>query len=473
MSAIHFGIIGYLLVVAIVAYVGRRKTVGVDGFLVAGRKMPIWVASFSLAATLIGTGVTIGVGEMAYQSGLSAILYPVALALALGISMWLAAARFREGEYYTLPEMCARFYGRKSRYVLAVSSTLRWIGPIAAQFVAIGAIVSTLTGWPIHISIVLSAGLTIGYTVLGGIWAVSLTDVIQLVVVYLGLVLLMLVTMGRYGDMFTIVRDLPPVYSSWDGVGVLPLTAWLGSLMMIAFIDQPWMQLCASVRTPKCARKAGLIAAALVLPIGFISVYTGLLARLTSPGLDPRMAVSSALVQNLDPLIAALAVAAIVAAGMSCADSWLHSSSTVVVKDLYQELVDKNASEGRIHFVSMLATLVLGLMSLGLALIWQGGIIMLVMLTGAWASVVYIGPVLVAWFSPRKILPNVGLGLMVLVLVVGTLILVRPPYVGGVHPNLSVTLIAFATTAVAVLLPWTSYRLAGRGRQEVAPAPGG
>ena len=81
-------VIVYLSVCMLFGFYGKARTKTSEDYALAGRKMPGWMASLSIAATLVGSGVTIGVGELGYSVGISGVLYPTMLGLCLFISMW-------------------------------------------------------------------------------------------------------------------------------------------------------------------------------------------------------------------------------------------------------------------------------------------------------------------------------------------------------------------------------------------------
>jgi len=464
MNTIQTVVLVYMLLVFGIAYYGFRRTKTLDDHLVASRSLPWWLASATLAGTVIGTGVTIGVGEIAYNAGLSAILYPVTLAVTLFVSMHIAAARFRKSESYTISELLGQYYGPLARYIVSFSHVVMWIGPTAAQFLVAGVLINSLTGLPLTTSIVLSAFMIILYVSLGGMWAISLTDMAQMIMIYIGLGALAILSIARYGNMFSIASSLGPNYTSLTSAGTMPLTAWLGALVALVFITQPWLQKCASVKTPSDAKKAGALAALLVLPIGFLSVYAGLVARLTLPGIDPRAAIPQVIIGNFNPIIAGLFFAAVIAAAMSSSDSWLHASATILLKDIILHGKKTDGEDRKIALYNFLSIWALGAVALALSLLWKGGIIMLVLFTGMWGSSIYIGPLLTVWFAPRRLAKKAGLGIMLFLLVLGPVLTTQPGFVFGVHPLFSVSVIAWILTIVALALPWTS--VAGRGTAE-------
>ncbi|WP_366924228.1 sodium:solute symporter family protein [Metallumcola ferriviriculae] len=446
----------YLLLVVLLGIVGILKTKTFEDHVVANRELPWGIAALSIAATLIGTGATLGVGEMAYKIGISSMLYPTILGVSLLVSMFVAAARFRASNCYTIPELLSADYGETSRYVLAVATILRWVGPTAAQFLAAGVVLTSITGWDLTITIIVSACVILFYTILGGMWSASITDALQVIVIYIALVLLSTLTIKEFGGMSQLLSKLPSEFSSWTNVGIVPLTSWLGGLISLGFVSQPWLQRCASVTTPKNAVKAGILAGLLVLPVGLLSAYVGVLARVQLPGLDAKAAVPAVIMNTFSPFVAGIFVASIIAAAMSCADSWIHSSATLMVKDIYLR-IKPNASSKEVYRMTVYSTIFVGILALVLALMWKGGIIMLVMFTGVWSSVIYIGPLLVSWFLPIKLKPRVGLGIMLFLLVLGPVLLFSPNYIFKVHPNFSLAIIALAVTVISLLIPGATY----------------
>ena len=457
-------IIIYFIVLFALSFYGRLRTKTADDFLIAGRKMPMWIAALSIAATLIGSGVTVGVGELGYTHGVGAILYPTILGITLLLSMWIAAARFRRSLVVTVPEMLERYYGVNSRLWTFIISLFIWIPPIAAQFLVGGSIISVVTGLPLTTSIIIGALIIIAYVILGGIWAVSLTDSFQIVVIFGGLIALAIFSLINFGGYGSLLAQLPPAYANPLNIGAVRFTAYLGSLLMLVFIAQPFLQRAASVTSPRAATKAGLIAGLIVLPVGFLAIFAGLIARIVLPDITPVMAVPQVMLQVFPSWVGALFFAAIIAATMSCADSWIHSVSTMFVKDVYQRFFNPLASDRQIYVLSMIFCLVLGGLGLALALTIQQEVIALVLLFIAPAAL-YVGPLLVAWFSPRKLKKRAGFAIMVVIGIAGIalsipLVINRPP-VFGVHPALTTTIMAYIITVVFLILPWTSTKFVG------------
>jgi SSS family solute:Na+ symporter len=455
-------VIIYLCFCMGIGIAGRRFTKGVEDFEIAGRRMPWGIASLSLVATLVGSGVTIGVGELAYTVGISGVLYPLFLGFALVISMWIAAGRFRKSRAITLQQVLEKYYGVESRVLVAVIMIIVLIPSVAAQFLAGGAIITAITGLDLSISIVITSLIIITYITIGGMWGVALTDSLQMIIIYIGLTLVAAFTVINYGSWGTLLAELPPSYSDWTAAGPVRISVYVSALLMLCYIQQAWLQRSASVKSPSAATKSGITAGLLIFPIGFLAAFAGLLARIKLPGIDPIIAVPKIILETFSPIVGAFFCAAIIAACMSSTDSWIHSSSTMFVRDIYQRLINPKATDKGMLNLSRVMSLIIGILALILALVSKEEVIMLVVLFIA-PGALYIGPLLIAWFSPRKLKRKVGFAIMLVVSILGIILtllmfLHTPPQIFGVHAAFPTIILAYLLTLICVLLPWTSYK---------------
>jgi Na+/proline symporter len=341
--------------------------------------------------------------------------------------------------------------------MVAIIGIIIFIPPTAAQFLVAGMILSALTGIPQGIAISIAAIVIITYVVIGGMWAIGYTDAFQMIVIYLGLILMAIVSVIKFGGYGTLLAKLPQGHSSLFAIGPIRFTAYLGVLLMFGFISQAWIQKSASVETPAKAKWSGIIAGLLVFPIGFLAVFAGLVARVNLPDINPAMAVPKVMLTVFPPLVGSIFLAAVIAACMSCSDSWIHSSATMFVRDIYQRHINPKASDKRVFGYSMGVCLLYGVLAWLLALMAKQEIIMLVLLFIA-PGALFIGPLLVAWFSPRKLTKAAGSVIIGAVAVLGILLSLKRPFLWGVHPALSTTIIAYILTGLGLLLPWTSYK---------------
>jgi len=183
------------------------------------------------------------------------------------------------------------------------------------------------------------------------------------------------------------------------------------------------------------------------------------MAAVKTPGLDPKTAVPQLIFAAFPPIVSALFATAILAAAMSSVDSWLHSSATLLTRDIYVEFIHPSATEKEQTWIMNVITVLIGLGAVALALLWKGAIISLVFLTWVWGSGIYIGPLLLLWYFPKRISPEAAFFVVATTMAVGTAFSFYPPY--GLSPVLVGAVVGYALTAGAYLLT------------AKAPAPGG
>ncbi len=185
----------YVAVLFAVTAWARRLTArdggGMVAYLLAGRGLPYWVAAALLTGLAVGGVSTIGTAEWAYQHGISAGWYNAAWASGAFVLALGAARRYRRFEITTLPELFECHYGVTARVLGVIGQLVIQIVITALQYVAGGAILRALLPgvFSQFSGMVVTAVVFVGITLIGGFWAAGLTNVINVTVIYIGLVL--------------------------------------------------------------------------------------------------------------------------------------------------------------------------------------------------------------------------------------------------------------------------------------------
>lgn len=210
-EAIIFTGVGFYL--AVMFYIGIRaskKSHSTEDFIVAGRKMPIWIGSATIIATWFGGGTMMGAAGASYEQGfLGVIADPFGGALCLFIVGFFFARIFRRLRLLTFIDFLQIRYGKTAATIAAIGSISSSIGWTGALLVAFGYVFETLTGVPLEIAIMGGAAVVFIYTVAGGMWAVALTDAVQMAVIAIGLVMLLVVVLIDVGGWGNIAPHLP------------------------------------------------------------------------------------------------------------------------------------------------------------------------------------------------------------------------------------------------------------------------
>lgn len=335
-TTIFVGVAIYLVVMLYIGVRASKKSDSTENFIVAGRGMPIWIGSATLIATWFGGSTMMGSAGASYERGLIGVIAdPFGGALCLFLVGFFFARIFRRLGYLTFVELFDVRFGNVSATVAAVAAISTNIGWTGGMLVAFGYVFESLTGVPLHIGIIGGAVVVFIYTVAGGMWAVAMTDFVQVVIIVTGLLLLLVVVLIDVGGWGAISSQLPENTfrmvpeerspSAWMNY----LRAWLifglGDLTAQALIQRAM-----SARDEKTAQNSFYLGGLGHLSLGMIPVTLGIIASVTMPGLaEPETVIPTLAIQHLHPVAIAIFVGALLAAIMSTADSALLAASSV------------------------------------------------------------------------------------------------------------------------------------------------
>ena len=335
-SIIFIGVGIYLLMmVAIGAYAAKRTTSAAN-FIIAGRSLPVWILSTTIVATWFGGGAMMGAAGASYEHGLLGVIAaPFGDALVLFVVGFFFVRLFRRLRLLTFVDYFENRYGKTAATIAAVGSISSNIGWTGALLVAFGYVFETLTGVPLEIGILGGAAVVFIYTVAGGMWAVAITDFVQMIVIAVGLVLLLAVVLIDAGGWGNIGPQLPegtfrmiPAENTAE-VWLNYIRAWL--IFGLGNVTaQTLLQRAFSAKNEQVAQNSFYIAGIGHLSLAMIPVTLGIIASVTMPGLaEPETVIPRLAITHLHPVAIAIFVGALLAAIMSSTDSALLAAASV------------------------------------------------------------------------------------------------------------------------------------------------
>ncbi len=335
-TIIFIGVGLYLAVMLTIGIYASRRAGNTADFIVAGRRLPIWIGSATIIATWFGGGTMMGGAGASYERGLLGVIAdPFGGALCLFIVGFFFARLFRRLRLLTFIDFFQNRYGKTAATIAAIGSISSNIGWTGALLVAFGYVFETLTGVPMELGILGGAIVVFIYTMAGGMWAVALTDFVQMVVIAIGLVLLLIVVLIDVGGWSNIAEQLPE-----DTFRMIPLDntaeVWMNYIrawLIFGLADvtaQTLMQRAFSAKNEQVAQNSFYLAGFGHLSLGLIPVTLGIIASVTMPGLvDPETVIPELALAHLHPVAIAIFVGALLAAIMSSADSALLAAASV------------------------------------------------------------------------------------------------------------------------------------------------
>jgi len=347
-------------------------------FALAGRHLPMPVIAITLALTVLGTAHILGIFELAWFLGASAVWFSIAHVILLVLVCMSTGLWVRRLGLTTVPEILDILFGRATRLVVSCVMAGVVFGILTIETQGIGIIISSMTGWSIRNGAIVGAILGIFYVVLAGMKEVGWLNLVNAIVMYLGLILATVFLALRLpGGNYSSVAEY--YTSSGDnfmlsiyGTPEIFFTFALGTTIAVVFsqgINQMLMQPCMSAESEKTVRKALWIAAPLNGMFGVFAVVIGLTAK-TVPEfaeLGPKVAATSMLVNYLPPWLAALLLASFLAAILSTFAMTSLAPATIFTVDIYKNLYRPDATEADMARVMRITIVILAAIAMTVA----------------------------------------------------------------------------------------------------------
>lgn len=347
----------YALVFVMGSYVAQRRA-GNDSeeeVMLAGRALPLWVAIFTMSATWVGGGYINGAAEATYNSGLVWVQAPWGYALSLIVGGLFFAKKMRRHQFRTMLDPLEQRYGKSTAalfFLPALTGELFWTAAILS---ALGSTFGVVLGLDFQSSIVISAIVAIAYTALGGLWAVALTDVVQMILLLVGLLLTLPYAVEFVGGWEVAWAAYAEKFGA--AASFLPSEAALGSYywnwwdyaLLLVFGGIPWQvyfQRVLSAKDEQTAQNLSILAGGVCLLAAIPPVVVGVVGSAA----DWTAVAGSAPSNSLEILpyvmryttpgwVATIGLGAVAAAVMSSADSSILSSASMASWNVYRPLV--------------------------------------------------------------------------------------------------------------------------------------
>lgn len=393
------------LLFAIGFYAKRKATTSAVEYQRAGNQLSFPLVMVSIVGLAVGGASTIGVSEQAFKVGLSAGWYTVAWAIGASFMGLVMIKKLRSlPDFTTLPELLARRYDQKGYIASIVAQMMIGVVATALQYIAGGSILHTLLPeyFSFQSGVLVSGVVFVGLTFIGGLWSASLSNVLNVVLIYIGLIVATIVCIFDQGGLEAISLRLPqttniPWFDFVDGVGWSAIFA-----LIIVFVSfnvgvQSVTQIAMSAKSTKSACRGFLIGAAVMLPIGFVSALMGVVAKSMYPDSTATLALPQ-VIMSLNPWLAGITLAALWAADVSTACNLLLGTSTLVSQDIYKRFVNPDVTPKQYLRVNQLTVALLGVVTCGMALTIQG--IISTLMIGLSLCAAYGVTILFALFAP-------------------------------------------------------------------------
>ncbi len=378
----------FALVIGISFLTKKIATKSSSDYLVAGRNLGVLVCSVVIAAEWLGGLSTIGVSEKAFNTmSLQPILYNISTAIGMLILGFTLAKHYREKKVHTVSEMIESIFGKKARTISAIAFLIAFITLAYVELTTFSHVLAPI----FHINwiwaVFIGASITTLYMYIGGMHALTIVAIINLVVRYVGIGIALIVGFMAIGNMAVLSEKLVaagaptnyynPFSMGWTAAFSLILGGILGGMAAQASI-QPIF----AAKNPITAKRAAILSALFIAPFGIMTAYLGLMAR-SGIFIDPSKIIDAKEVlptllmtpSFIHPILGGIALAAILAAILSTIGPVNFAIVTIATKDIYHGIINKNASDEKILKIARRLILLVNFITIPMAIFIHGAVL--------------------------------------------------------------------------------------------------
>ena len=368
-----------LLMVAVGIYVMRFNR-GASEYFRGGSRIPWLVAGLSCFMSGFSAWTFTGAAGVAYRAGIAATGLYIGNALSFLLGYFVFASRWRRSRITTVMEYLS------GRFNLATHQTFSWSTIIfqlftsASMLYGLSVFVSSACGFPVTWTILIAGSLIIFYCMVGGLWAVVVTDFLQASILMPFCLVLVVTSLTRVGGVSGFIHSLPPEMKTlrFSGeFGWLYLVSWT-IMVSFGYNTSAMAQRYFSVDDERSARKVALLCCGLFAIGAFLWFIPPMAMRIVYPDLHavwPSLANASeasyavASLTLLPHGLIGIMLAAMFSATMATLSGMFNLKAGILSKDVYQKLFRKNAGERELLRVGWITTFLLGGATTALAVV--------------------------------------------------------------------------------------------------------
>ncbi|WP_278388042.1 sodium:solute symporter [Pseudomonas oryzihabitans] len=354
-------VLAYALAMLLLGWYGMRRARNQEEFFVAGRNLGPACYLGTMAATVLGGAATVGTVRLGYVHGLSGFWLCAMLGSGILVLNLFLAKPLLKLRIYTVTQVLERRYTPLARQASAAIMFVYALMLSVVSVLAMGTVIQVLFELPFWSAILLGGSVVVIYSSIGGMWSLTLTDIVQFVIKTAGLMFVLLpICLTRVGGWDALVAKLPASAFALTTLGYDTIFTYFLIYFFGILIGQDIWQRVFTARSEGVARVAGSLAGVYCVIYGLVGALIGMCARVLLPDLADANNAFAAIVRSALPDgIRGLVIAAALAAMMSTASAGLLAASTTLTEDLLPRLRGGRASTlGMARFFTLLTGLV-------------------------------------------------------------------------------------------------------------------
>jgi SSS family transporter len=368
-------IIIYLILTLLVGALASRLVKGSNDFVLAGRSLPLFLSASALFATWFGSETIFGASSVFLEEGLLGVIedpFGGALCLIL-FGMFFLRPMYRMG-VLTIGDVFGKIYGKKIEFIATVFLVPVYFGYVAAQFVAMSLVFGSVTDLTLIEGILISAGIVVFYTFLGGMWAISITDFIQTLMIVIGLICVtVMVTQDAGGVQFILDQAPEGSFQFFPDAGFTSWVNYFGAWIILglgSIPSQDIYQRVMSSKSEEVAVKSTYLAGGFYVTFGLLPLFIALAAQVMYPELyleNKQMLLPAMVLAHSGLPVQIIFFGALISAIMSTASSGLLAPSALISENLIKPLFKGKLSDKNLLWVLRINVILVALVSVYMA----------------------------------------------------------------------------------------------------------
>lgn len=388
MVTMYIGVTIYFACMIAIGFMVRSKVKTAEGYLVAGRSFGFLQNSMALTACFLGGSLVLAVPGLTLKFGIwndeamwgaTAVLGGIFCLLIAGLFYMPQLWRLKLlslGDYFYLR------FGRGTGLLVSLVTACTFIFYVSVQILVFAKVCNAFLGWSVTTSAFVGIGVVTAYTVLGGLWAIMATDMVQVFLVSIGIVILVPVAISLTGgwEAFTTEMDSSKLQMIPEVSEGKVWLAWLASLALIGIgsvVSPDLMQRAFAAKTPGVARNSAFFALVVKTFLSILMVVLALAGGilLTNGTLSPDLLggdselIVPVMVNNLLPTpLVIVFMGACLSAVMGAASSALLGMAGMISKNVWKDFIKPDTTDRQLVLVSRVCVISFALIALYLSL---------------------------------------------------------------------------------------------------------
>ncbi len=377
-------IAAYMALMLGIGFYAMRFNRGASDYFKGGSRIHWLAAGLSSFMSGFSAWTFTGAAGLAYQHGLVAVLLYVGNACTFLLGYFLFAQRWRRARIGTVMEYLVDRYDEKTRQAFSWTTIFFQFFMGGAMLYGLALFVAPTCGWPLSWTIVGSQAVILAYCVIGGLWAVVITDFLQAAILMPFTVVMFFASLAKVGGMSGLLAGLPAGMTSLTlapGYGWIYVVCWT-VMTSFGYNTAAMAQRYFSVEDERASRKIALLCFSLFLVGAFIWFVPPFAMRVLHPDLKsiwPGLAnphessYALAALTLLPSGLVGIMLAAMFSATMSSLSGLLNIHASIISKDIFPTLFPRRAGEAEKLTVAWTATFAVGVVIMGIALAMAAG----------------------------------------------------------------------------------------------------